>query len=339
MRRLTLILSDLYLPEEAGAPSEQSEFIALPNLEWLLRFATGQRIDDWRRALAAQACADVTEFAPAPFAAAGTVPGDLATTWFATPVHLEARLDHVRLDQRGILRLAAEERRAWGEEFARAFGPALALHDGGPRGFFLSGLEAREVLAVDPARVLGWDIAASLPRDKGDGRNAVALRKLSAEIEMWLHGAALNYERERARLPRISSLWLWGGGAGRPVEMPRRADHAYLGEDPWLAALARAQTGFELRPAPAQFGDLDAAAEHVFVELTPMGAAAGSLAHIDAQWLGPARLALIGGQLEAVEVIANDRHFITRRFGAWRFWRRGRHWMDLLRRPDRATHA
>ena len=39
MRRLTLILSDLYLPEEAQRGMTVPTTRHLPNLEWLLRFA------------------------------------------------------------------------------------------------------------------------------------------------------------------------------------------------------------------------------------------------------------------------------------------------------------
>jgi len=340
MRRLTLILSDLYLPGEApdenARASEHSEYVALPNFEWLLRFAQSRRVVDWRSALVTQAGEGaVGQMAPAHLAAADRVPRDrITTSWFATPVHLEARLDHVRLAQRGLLRVAADEGRAWCAEFARSFGPDLVLHEDGPRGFLLSGLAAPRVETTDPARMLGADIAASMPR----GPDVAPLRRLSAEIEMWLHGAALNLERERARLPRISSLWIWGGGKGADIAaLPRRTDCVFAGEDPWLAALSRAQAGADPVPSPAQFFSPDAA--HYIVELTPMSDAAGSLEGVDAQWLGPARAALARGALEQVEVLANDRHFITRRHAGWQFWRRKRHWMELLRRPHHAAQA
>jgi hypothetical protein len=336
MRRLTLILSDLYLPGEALAPSDEPDYVALPNLEWLLRFAQGRRVAGWRSVLAeASGNAALAHVAPAHFAAADRIPSErLATSWFAAPVHLEARLDHVRLAQRGLLRIAADERRAWSEEFARSFGPELVLHDDGPRGFLLSGLEAHDVISTDPARVLGADIAESLPR----GRDVAPLRRLSAEIEMWLHAAPLNRERERARIPRISSLWVWGGGQGADVSAPpRRDDIEFTGEDSWLAALALAQTGADPHGTRLQY--VQPGAAHGIVELTPMSDADGSLARLDAQWLAPARAALASGALEQVEILANDRHFITRRHAGWRFWRRGHHWMELLRRPHHARQA
>jgi hypothetical protein len=330
MRRLTLILSDLYLPAEAGAPAEESGYVELPHLEWLVNFAQGREMEDWRRELALDAGGDLPLVAPAHFAARGRIPEDrLSTSWFATPVHLEARLDHVRLTRDGMVRLVWAERNAWCEEFARSFGPELVLHDAGPRGFFLSGLAAPQVVTTDPARVLGADIAASLPRGEG----SAAIRRLSAEIEMWLHSAVLNLDRERARVPRLSSLWLWGGGQPRPpATIPRALERTYAGDEPWLAALARAHTGADPDPAPQRFADLAGRAGQCIVELAPMSGTAGSLAHIDAEWLGPARAAL-GNGVDRIDLLVNDRHFTTRRHSAWRFWRRKRHWMDRLRRP------
>lgn len=339
MRRLTLILSDLYLPvdpdpEELAAQSEHAGLVALPEFEASLRFSRGEFIADWRRHLAAEAGGVASSrIAPAPFAAAHLLPAeDRSTAWFATPVHLEARLDHVRLARRGLLRIAADERRAWREEFARSFGPGLVLHDAGARGFLLTGLASSAAESTDPARLLGADIATSLPPGRAE-------RRLSAEIEMWLHGAALNRERERAGVPRVTSLWLWGGGPSPHIPaIPRRADVVYAGEDPWLAALSRAHTGVDARPTPTQFADLPRDFAQCRVELAANDDSA-DLARLESQWFAPARAALAGGALEALEILANDRRFITRRHDAWRFWRRKEHWMNLLRRPHRVPQA
>jgi hypothetical protein len=192
------------------------------------------------------------------------------------------------------------------------------------------------VISTDPARALGADIAGSLPQ----GKDSAPLRKLSAEIEMWLHGADLNRARERAGLPRVSSLWLWGGGKGLPPEdISRRADCAYAGEDPWLRALARAQTGIEPHSVPRRLADFDPNATHGIVELTPMSDPERGLTQVDVSWFGPARAALANGSLEQVDILANDWRFTTRRHSGWRFWRRGRHWIELLRRPHNESQA
>ena len=53
MQRLTLILSDLFLPEEVTAHSPLPRPIELPNFDGLLRFTEAPgRISDWRSWLA-----------------------------------------------------------------------------------------------------------------------------------------------------------------------------------------------------------------------------------------------------------------------------------------------
>jgi len=263
-----------------------------------------------------------------------------ATAWLATPVNLEARLDHVRLTDRGLLRLEAAERGAWCADFARAFAPDYALHDAGERGFLLSGIARTGARTVDPARLLDADIGPALPA----GREASELRRLGAEIEMWLHAAALNTAREQQRQPRISALWLWGGGAegcrddSATVAPPTASSHAvhFFGADPFIASLARA-TAATLRGAPglgaasATYRDIENVAAHAVVEQSPMsGPAEHALPALEARWFTPLRAALGDGSLAACDVIANDRWFRLLPGGRWKFWRRRVHWLKRL---------
>ncbi|MBC8025138.1 MAG: hypothetical protein H7Y89_04035 [Steroidobacteraceae bacterium] len=328
MRRLTLILSDLYLPEE-----EAHDVIPLPNLEWLLRFSIArQRIPDWRTWLASELgykTGSVISFA----GFAGP-----RGAWFATPVHLLAALDHVRMDARGLLTLGAEEREAWCAAFARTFGPQYVLHDDGLRGFFLTGLGPADVRTTDPARLLGADIATALPR----GASAGELRRLSTEIEMWLHSEPLNVARtQRGRRP-VSALWLWGGGGAHGIDAAERParDIAFIGGDPFLAALAR-DAGRPMRPVSqdgSELGDRGALPVHVVVVLAPMsGEPRMSLADADRIWLGGARRVLERGA--RVDIVAND--WVVRIEGraSWRFWRRRVPWAAGLADSPRDVRA
>src|SRR5690349_15887140 len=164
MRRLTLILSDLYLPEEAAEAWDVAA--PLPNLSWLLRFARApERVDDWRRwllrelELPGSSDVAVADTAARAFLDAGSD----AATWLATPVRLSARLDHVRLETRGLLRVDAHEAAAFCAEFATQFAPQFQLHAAGERNFLLTGLEPLSARTVDPARLLGADIGGALP--------------------------------------------------------------------------------------------------------------------------------------------------------------------------------
>ncbi len=328
MRRLTLILSDLYLPEE-----EAHDVVPMPNLEWLLRFANGrQSITDWRTWLASELGYVAGEIIPF---ASFSGPRD---AWFATPVHLFAALDHVRLDARGLLTLASDERGAWCAAFARTFGPQYVLHDDGVRGFFLTGLAPANVRTADPARLLGADIAADIPRAAEAGE----LRRLGAEIEMWLHAEPLNGARTRRGERPVSALWLWGGGVtpSRETAKPRQSDVGFVGDDAFVAALAR-DAGQSMRAASldgSEFGENASLPAHGVVVLAPMsGEPRQSLADVDCLWLGAARRSLERGAL--VEVVANDSVVRVSGRPSWRIWRRRSGWAKGLARPPRDVKA
>jgi hypothetical protein len=336
MRRLTLILSDLFVPSEAAGSGAPLTTLDLPNFDWLLRFSAGpERIAEWRHWLAVDVGRpDLARMSIADACAKATLPeATPATVWLATPVHLEARIDHVRLADRGLLRLGEEERDFWRQEFARTFGPEFALHDAGDRGFLLSGGAAIRVASVDPARLLDTDIGRALPT----GPSAGELRRLGTEVEMWLHGATANAARERRRERRVSALWLWGGGlidggaveAGTTIRAPDSAPR-YLGGDPYLSALA----GSSVMPPPVSFGELSAGDSRCIVEFAPMsGRQHETLSALESNWFSPARDALGRGEIESVDLIANDRHFRVAARSGWRWWRRRSSWLAQLSRP------
>ncbi len=339
MRRLTLILSDLYLPQEASGAAVSAPLV-LPGLSSLLRIASQETVADWQYWLASELRVPGLAGMPvAQVAAHAFVPAaDAGTAWLATPVHLSARLDHVRLEDRGLLTVAGEERIALCEEFARQFAPGCRLHAGAGRDFLLTGLPATSTPTVDPARMLDADVAPALPR----GREAGELRRLGAEIEMWLHASALNAARERARVPRISALWLWGGGPVKPVSPAIRTEGAVSmhGGDSFLAGLAHF-AGLETPlAAPAQYSVLDVRHQWSVVVFAPMcGAPQESLPALDENWFVPAREALSAGGLSSLDIVANDIRFnITSRM-SWRFWRPRRSWLENVARRPQAARA
>ena len=330
MRRLTLILSDFYLPEEAthSLPDTQE----LPALEWLLRYSNSStHVGDWRAWLLAQTAPGLKYLPIAAISAHGRIDGrDLDSAWLATPVALEARLDHVRLLDRGLLRLDDSERASCCEEFARVFGPQYLLHEGGERGFFLSGLPPIGMPTVDPARLIGTEIGPALP-----GREAGELRRLWAEIEMWLHGAAFNAVRERAGKRRVSALWLWGArsmSAPRGRVEPGSADVAFYGGDPMIAELNR-DVGGRAHGVPSRWAQIETDAPHVVLEFAALtGGSHESLQVLDANWFAPAKSALMSGELREIDLLANDRHFGVGARPHWRFWRRRKRWLTQLSR-------
>jgi hypothetical protein len=335
MRRLTLILSDLYLPEEA-APDATIQPLDLPHLDGLLRFARAARIADWRGSLAADlGRPDLVSAGAAKMAAHG-LPFAHEPVWLATAVRFEARLDHVRMLDRGMPRLAAAERAEWCAEFARAFAP-YALHDAGPRGFVLTGIAPAQFATVDPARLLDADIGRAQP----SGAPARELRRLAAEMEMWMHGAPTNVARERAGLPQLSALWLWGGGPGAAASQvsPASKRLRFFGDDPAFAGLARA-LGTATAEVPAGFDALHEDLDRALIEVMPINGAPGeSLPALDANWFAPVRAALNDGSLAEFDLIANDRWFRVAARPGWRIWRARKPWLTQLATGDTRAKA
>jgi hypothetical protein len=329
MRRLTLILSDLYLPEESGR-AELPRTHELPELSWLLsRAAEPERVGDWRSWLLREIGGPAAQVPLASLCASARLGGGtLESAWLATPVALEARLDHVRMKDRGLLYINEDERRAWCAEFNAIFGPQYSLHDGGERAFILTG-PLPTVRTVDPARLLGDEIGPALP-----GADAPALRRLWAEIEMWLHGSAANEARERARQPRVSSLWLWGRNAAAPSPGMEAGDIVLHGGDPLLCALAGGTSPLPVRATPVEFAQVDASRAHAVAEFAVLtGNPHESLAELDPNWFAAARHALADGALSQLEIVANDRCFRITRAARWQFWRARRGWLENLARP------
>ena len=328
MQRLTLILSDLYLPEEgvgAGFPQTQ----ALPALSGLLRVARGpEHVGDWRRWLLYQLGGQLVELPLAAICGFERLTGaELETAWLATPVALEARLDHVRMADRGLLHLDPGERAAWCAEFNRVFGPQYSLHDDGERAFILGGLPGGTKV-IDPARLLGAEIGPALPN-----ADAPELRRLWAEIEMWLHGAALNDARERARKRRVSALWLWGRDSdARGSRGSDNRDVELYGGDPLIGALSRMRQA-RLRGAPKALAQVEGVRAHVVAEFAALtGDPQEALAELDEHWFAAARHALDQGSLSLLEIVVNDRCFRITPSARLRFWRRRRGWLETLAR-------
>jgi hypothetical protein len=342
MRRLSLILSDLFVPAEASRERALAGEIELPNFAWLLRFSQDPvALADWRSWLATRSGQSAIAELPAAQVAADSIvdPAHLATSWLATPVRLEARLDHVRLADRGLLRVENDESERWCAEFAREFGPDLKLHPAGDRGFVLTGISAAGVATVDPARLLDSDVAQALP----SGAAAGPIRRLGAELEIWLHGIPLNAEREQAGRPRISALWIWGGGAvpGAPavgVAESTGGTFTVHGADPYLPTLARAARAKYSFQSPERFSALDTRMNHM-IELTPMSDVRNSLMQLEENWFAPVRAALSAGSLASLDIVANDRWYRIGARPGWRWWRKRRGWLESLVSPVSSSKA
>jgi len=318
----------------------------MPALErWLGQGAVQPLAGDWRQALQDEWCSAHLA-AAAPAAIAGAAVDELPAgqpLWLATPVHFVAGLDTLRLHPAGLLTLGLDEQRVLAADFAQVFaGSGWTLHATGRREMLLSGGAAGRVRSLDPARALGADPSSGLPA----GAGAAPLRRLGAELEMWLHDHAVNRARRARGLLPSNALWLWGGGEP-PVKPPGGRATGAAGdgaarepmawaEDLFVDGLARL-AGVRVRARPASWpADAARAAGELLCvcELGPTPDTA-SLRALDADWIAPALEAWRQGAYGSATLLAGQRSVRLRR-GSLRQWARalrpGRPWWESLLR-------
>jgi hypothetical protein len=229
----------------------------------------------------------------------------------ATPVHCEAGMVSVRLPANGLVRLDAAAASRLAAAFNAGFagsGPRLLADRGGRLMCLVP--EPLTALTHDPQRVCGRDIGDYLP----GGPDGARLRRLGAEIEMWLHEHPLNAERMAAGEPAITGLWLWGGGA--PLHsLPALAGWT-AGEDPLFGAWPGV-TAFPAQPATGV----------IVIDAEPGGA---GWAAAQANWLEPALAALGQGRVSQLDLSLGDQLYPLRRAQILRFWRRAQPWWEAL---------
>ena len=333
MRELVIIITDLYL---AGAPEPAGASAAMPALEHIARFAHQRGPQsDWRAWVARWL--GLTQYAqlpPASIAAAGQpVPGE--TVWFASPLHLIAGVGRVHLRRSGRLCLAPQTLARLAADFNSTFaGSGFALAPLASGEFLLGAPRGLSARTCDPARVPQAGLLEALPLGEG----AAVLRRLGAEIEMWLHAHPLNRERAHRGERPVSTLWIWGGGeppamgtASRPAPVTVFACEAYVRG---LCRLA----GLEIRPV-AQMSALSEAGTPgtlCVLELAEVLQRQGgsslpeALAEIDRRVIAPALAALHQRRFDRLVLLANDRQWTLRFADRLRIWRRRRAGLEAL---------
>jgi hypothetical protein len=256
----------------------------------------------------------------------GPLAGASGTLWIATPLQLTAGAARLYLDRRGVLRLPRAELAALAAAFQDTFavsGCSLTPLSSGD--FLLRTAGIAAVATTEPARCAGNDVAEALPR----GAAAAPLRRLVAEIEMWLHGQALNEARVRRGEPPVTTLWPWGA-EGRAVQPERRAGRATpraFGADPYLSGLWHLQADV-CRALPQRLeevlADERACGVVLVLQTDSHYTLAQALARLDERFVSPALKALRRGEVSSVTLIANDTRVTLRRRSHLRLWRRPR---------------
>jgi hypothetical protein len=345
MHEIVIVIPDLYLAPDAerGAAAAFAAHGTLPGIEYAGRFGERAALaSGWREWLAGSlGRADLKGLAPACIAAAvcegaaGAPQQGAGATWIAAPVQLIAGLTRVHLDHRGLLSLPHAEQAALATGFQRLFGPSGHELTPLPSGDFLlrtCGIAA--VATSEPARCAGGEVAHAL----GQGA-AAPLRRLLAEIEMWLHGLALNEERQQRGASLITALWLWGaeGRVLRPGRGSSAGVQSAYGSEAYLNGLWHLQGGAP-RALPAWLDAVlaEGAQQRAVLVLTVggelqsgfQGTVAQALARLDERFISPALKALRRGELRRVTLILNDTRVALGRASGLRLWRRARRGLE-----------
>ena len=249
-----------------------------------------------------------------------------ATPWMATPLHLAAGLTTLHFDVRGILRLPPEELDELSLDFHRSFQDStLVPLASGEFLLHLAGVPPART--TEPARIAGGNVADALPQ----GAGAASLRRLGAEIEMWLHEHSVNRARvRRGELP-VSTLWIWGGGATFAPMASARGDTLprALGSDSYLRGLWQL-CGGEARSLPDELDPPYAESAVLVVEAGQMLRTKATwsmpelLGEVDRRFIAKAVSALERRDIQRVSILANDRCLVLGVGGSRKFWRRAR---------------
>jgi len=329
VRAIVIVIGDLYLEPELVASAA-----ATPGIAQLARFGDKATLPEgWRAWTVTWLGLSRYAHEPPASVAAAALPNLPAgrAVWLATPLHWIAGLTRVHCDRRSVLRLEHAELEALAASFRDTFrGSGFDLHPLAGGELLLSGPPpSAPAITTEPARMLLTSVAEALPAGEG----APALRRLGAEIEMWLHDHPLNHERMRRGAPPVATLWVWGGGAPAVSPPAPAADiaAAVFGSDAYARGLGQLVAG-ETRPMPvdwaAVLGEPGAQRALGVVEVVdllhanPSWSLADAVVEIDRRLISPALAALRRGELEQLVLLANDRRLSLRAADRWRFWRR-----------------
>jgi hypothetical protein len=220
----------------ARAAADAEPFAANTAEAWLCQRFGVERQADWPAA-------------PYSLLADGGEPGK--HHWLrADPVHLRLEGNRLVLADSGIFPISQQEAENLADSLNAHFSDGgLVFYPLRPDRWYLR-TEAAPALETTPlAQAAGRSIDALLPR----GADSASWRARLNEIQMLLHGHAVNEAREAAGELPINSVWLWGGG--NIADAVQGRFNAVWSGDPFAAGLAQAAR-IATRPLPEDAAQL-----------------------------------------------------------------------------------
>ncbi len=247
----------------------------------------------------------------------------------ADPVHLSPRRDQLVLTDSYGLDLSQEEANRLAAEIAEVYAAdGWMLKAPRPSRWYLKPPRAPKIMTTPLPDVVGRDIHAYLPR----GPEAKAWHTTLNEMQILLHSAKVNDERENAGRVPANSLWFWGGG-----RLPRIQSAGWAGlwsTEPVGLSLARL-TETPSQSVPVGFDEWQRLVARPGAHLVVLDALRPAVLYRDAeawsqalqelerQWFEPLLRALKDRTLESAAIITDTGQSfrLTSRL-ARRWWRR-----------------
>lgn len=246
----------------------------------------------------------------------------------ADPVHISADRDRLLLIDASLFKLSQHDALALATEVQQVLDlEGWRLEVPFPDRWYISLDEDPGVTTSDPRRAGGQDVNRHLPR----GAGAKVMHRLLNEVQMQLHDADINREREDRGELTINSIWFWGVGE-LPDVLPRLWSTVYS-DDVFTRGLAMlSMTPYQPVPpaatavlpvlneqsealvclegcrVPAQYGDLPRWHE--------------VLADLEQHWFEPLLRAVQDNTVQELNVITDRRVFRLARPDLKKFWRR-----------------
>lgn len=346
MIELTLVIPSLLgpLPNLDFENNLGFEIARLPALELLLARAGKDTVsgDSLEQVLAALFDLDTGQV---PVAAISAIAdglcrvGDTGECWLRVdPVHLQADMARLVLQDVAGLEIRQQEADAmvhslnelYRDEGWRFYAPH-------PQRWYLSMARAYcpKLTTTPLASALGQDVDGLLPV----GRDGLQWHRMMNEIQMLLHGHAVNQARMVQGRSVINSVWCWGEGA-----LPDAVNAGWDGvwsDEPFATGLARL-AGSRHYQQPADAGQClrQCAGVRQLVVLDVLrqqwlkGDLEGwlhALQELERQWFAPLKEALANGGIAALTLLpCTGAGYRITRGGLRRFWRRTQPWSRYL---------
>ncbi len=246
----------------------------------------------------------------------------------ADPVHLVPSGDGLvlraglGLSQGESDRLVAEINQALGSD-------GWLLKAPSPERWYLKPPRAVSISTTPLASVVGHDIHPYLPQ----GNDSRVWHTRLNEIQILLHTALANAEREKRGAPTANSVWFWGGGA---LPAPGKCDWSrVVADDPLARGLARLSSVSVTNTVAAAKTLLPGKAkDNALIVLEGLREArwrgdsdgwAEQLARVEQEWVEPLKSAVERGELAELTIISDDgAEYHYRRTHRLRFWRLSR---------------